>query len=66
MSEWISVKDRMPDVGEWVLTFSEKALVDIEDFPFDIGYLRPDGEWRHIGWEYEVTHWMPLPEPPNP
>lgn len=70
MSEWISVKDRLPSTDETVL-----AIV----------YGRPRkniqlvaacqlGAWTEEGWildeypEWEtpsVTHWMPLPEPPE-
>lgn len=60
---WISVKDRMPDNGDWVLTMSIETT---DDFQYDIGYVNVDGTWRQLGWNYPVSHWMPLPEPPNP
>ena len=67
MGEWISVEDRLPDKGQYVIS----CLVAI------------DGSWKHVGcdvyfgdgrWamimpneceEMKVTHWMPLPEPPK-
>jgi len=56
MGDWISVGDRLPD-NEVLLTNGITHL---------IGYVNDElmGES-----EYEVlpgvTHWMPLPEPPN-
>lgn len=61
MSKWINVKDRMPECQACVLVFFDK------DSEVEIGYWRP-GKCR---WELmtggieEVTHWMPLPEPPE-
>lgn len=59
---WISVKDRLPDAYDWVLVYADTE--ETLDFPFDIGRLI-SGEWKCLGWDYPVTHWMPLPEPPT-
>ena len=64
MSNWISIKDRVPqdkEVDEWMLVYCE----DIADMAYDIATYSPDGVWRALGWDYPVTHWMPLPEPPT-
>ena len=59
---WIPVEERLPEVGEFVLVAEKKggiteSFVDFED------YETRDGiEW--FGAD-EVTHWMPLPEPPE-
>lgn len=70
--EWISVKDRLPcpDDGRLlvVVRYYENSIpvttVQIADFYTDLGY----------GWQMEsypkgkrwgITHWMPLPEPPE-
>ena len=58
---WISVKDRLPEVG------MQK--------PHDLRWLVTDGKsiriesvhpsyWNNSRWDYyfPVTHWMPLPE----
>lgn len=49
----------MPDADETVLVHCPK-----EDEPVWLGFF--DGEdWRTVDVEcIEVTHWMPLPEPP--
>ena len=60
MSEWISVKDRLPrELHQQVLVVDAKGtmaigvLVDKESLYFD-SYCN-----------YDITHWMPLPEPPQ-
>ncbi len=62
--EWISVKDRLPGYltrclvtnGKYVKTSWSKdndhAWCEIHDFDEDV-------------WLEDVTHWMPLPEPPK-
>jgi len=60
MSEWISVKNRLPKSTERVL------ICDAQGWIFTGSY--EDGQWQQtVGDEcgIEVTHWMPLPRPPN-
>lgn len=58
---WISVKERLPEEGERVLFFCDD--VDIGYFFKERGWHFLDGgDWFEIN---EVTHWMPLPEPPK-
>lgn len=61
MAEWISVKDRLPEDDSHVIccTVTKKGTKNII-----IGYYM-DGAWR-CGMNSNVTHWMPLPEPPKP
>jgi hypothetical protein len=70
--EWISVKDRLPDNDTSVLAVwydGEKIRVS-ELFFFDDS---DPGETPRPRWAWElqrvpysdVTHWMPLPEPPE-
>ena len=63
--QWISVKDRPPEIGRSVLIYYpwwygdeiQVAKLD-DDMLFDIC-----GEFNiRVG---AVTHWMPLPEPPK-
>ena len=72
MNEWISVKDRLPEINVDVLVFDKNISLKyvakiIEDensngilckffipFPYDVDFSHGN-----------VTHWMPLPEPPK-
>jgi len=62
MSEWISVKDRLPDEAKWVLTGS--CNIGAVDHGCRIGNdFFMHGEMnKKMNW---VTHWMPLPQPPR-
>lgn len=59
--QWISVKDRLPKRASFVIGFKDNSLV--------LGlYYNADMEFKY-GKENQtkqVTHWMPLPEPPKP
>ena len=69
--EWISVKDRLPDLiscnvgtaySEAVIawTSGRKAMIAVWD---GIDWIAPFDYWE--AWGEEITHWMPLPEPPK-
>lgn len=60
---WIRVDDRMPTNGERVLTVDSEGVMAVYYY---------DAEWPNAfcGYSgllkvYNVTHWMPLPEPPE-
>ena len=74
VQEWISVEDRLPDNKEydWVLA----QVVEDNGFmhiPRVMEYRQLKNDWfeETYGWLSEhngvftVTHWMPLPKPPN-
>ncbi len=63
MSDWISVKDGLPafDVDVWVALDRSRHT-----WWFDIGVYDENRGW--VNAEYRklaVTHWMPLPNPPE-
>lgn len=61
---WISVEERLPDVNVDVV-----LIIPRNDGPcIRVGWLRESGRWWAAGQglvPYDVTHWMPLPEPPK-
>ena len=66
MSEWISVKDKKPDCGISVIG----VLKDPDGLPpvsecFYISSEFDNPYFPLFGSIQEITHWMPLPEPPK-
>ena len=67
--EWISVKERLPEEGEYVLCvlkgFNYGGKIQVCKFvPADKFKDKPYFEHFRNGFP-SVTHWMPLPEPPK-
>jgi hypothetical protein len=61
--EWINVEDKLPKEDVTVLTFSTNYPEDPVIFEYLV-CMSEDGEplWYD---SINVTHWMPLPEPPK-
>lgn len=57
-SEWISVKERLPEVGEDVLAYLRDGIFGICWMFKDGGYWKTRDYFLYPG---DVTHWMPLP-----
>lgn len=57
MSEWISVEDQLPEDGEMCVVLSDRYAKGfaIESYFVDIPL------WPKLG----ITHWIPLPQPPE-
>ena len=61
--EWISVKDRLP--RNWVKVLGCQANCE-DDAPFIVYFNPVDNEWRNeAAIRVLITHWMPLPKPPQ-
>ena len=71
MSEWISVKDRLPEYDEHKENYDEfnvyccnnkyhEPIVTTLDYT-EHGWSNENNDL----WNDFVTHWMPLPEPPT-
>lgn len=68
MTDWISVKDRLPDFGTKVLTYSKFGHISdrilnkhVNANGAELLFFSPDG----MQPGRDITHWMPLPEPPK-
>lgn len=64
--EWISVEDEdVPKEGSYLLLYYGAMAVG----EYVATYTEDDGEYPHFlcGSDviYNVTHWMPLPQPPE-
>lgn len=71
--KWISVKDGLPEIGEIVLAYVDELrliirakIVDAKDYRGErrIDWARVDPDTFFLSC-YTITHWMPLPEPPE-
>jgi hypothetical protein len=75
MSEWISVKDRMPEENCYYFVFSERVRHKSSKKMFSFYYIarlmktyNDNFKWFAWGRNNEltgVTHWMPLVKPPE-
>lgn len=65
VQEWISVKDRLPEAGEYVVCIAKRNPFSM--FMPMVARIKKNGWVNPITEQYisEVTHWMPLPELPK-
>lgn len=62
--KWISVEERLPEEGERVLCTDGHCVFEQYRVPLSCVY----GTWNRGGLKspmQNVTHWMPMPEPPE-
>lgn len=63
--EWISIKDRLPKSDEYVLTYYIDKIWDETGVRTDTIREDVNAFMSAYQMKQEVTHWMPLPEPPK-
>ena len=65
VQEWISVDDRSPEVGGYVVCIAKRN--PFSRFMPMVARIKKNGWVNPITEQYisEVTHWMPLIEPPK-
>ena len=64
VQEWIPVTERLPELGERVICTDGYAV--FEQYRVELSCVY--GMWDRGGLKspmQEVTHWMPLPQPPK-
>ena len=63
--EWIPVKDRLPEAGEYVVCIAKRN--PFSRFMPMVARIEKNGWVNPITEQYisEVTHWMPLHQPPK-
>ena len=62
MIKWISVKDRLPEKQMNYLVYVPPCYVNVVYYN-GFEWVVDVGEYCFSA--YEITHWMPLPEPPK-
>lgn len=75
MNEWISIKEQLPELSQWVLVFCVSDCKEVEASPnifvaYRGAFNREDDYESAYGDGYIpddiiITHWMPLPMPPT-
>lgn len=75
--EWISVKDRLPDVDKTESQFETTTVIAfmpdcrVNPMRYERAYVRGKTVrrwkwmWDALYYGDKITHWMPLPEPPK-
>ena len=77
---WIFVGDRLPELNQNVLVYAVRRPIDgfsgdhvitickryvFKMFPSSPGHETWSSPWQYFHTDYEITHWMPLPEGPK-
>ena len=65
VQEWSSVKDNLPEAGRYVVCIAKRN--PFSRFMPMVARIEKNGWVNPITEQYisEVTHWMPLPQPPK-
>ena len=65
VQEWISVKDMLPEAGGYVVCIAKRN--PFSRFMPMVARIEKNGWVNPMTEQYisEVTHWMPLPQPPK-
>ena len=64
VQEWVSVDDRLPEEKVNCIVHYQHAYCDNDGY-WAIGVCFYDGDKCQINLAYKVTHWTPLPQPPE-
>lgn len=65
---WISVKDSLPENNQFCLVYYNPLNIDDNDMGIGINRYSTINAWllkETYAYECGITHWMPLPSPPE-
>ena len=63
--QWISVKDRLPRLRQWVLCKCRAGIYEVLRYEETCDGIQWHHDGSHNYMSGFVTHWMPLLEPPE-
>ena len=66
--KWISVKERLPKYVEVALVYAYRysgGIAEPEGRIYIAMFIPSNRSWMELPDGFAVTHWMPLPEPPE-
>jgi hypothetical protein len=63
--KWIPVTERLPKEGEFVLVYGDLYPNKHDGGVIAVSKRMDWNYWQGFGRERNITHWMPLPEPPK-
>lgn len=65
-NEWVSVEERLPENGQIVLFHQKDGFIYCAEYFAGKELMSPEWIIDNDSWNAKVvTHWMPLPEPPD-
>lgn len=64
MTEWISVKDKLPPPDKMVLIYLSHGVMKVDERFISL-HKNQIGNWRYTYPDDNITHWQPLPPPPK-
>lgn len=62
--KWIPVSERLPEQHSSVIVYRKTKRFSMLHYSSALGFHFYDSEWGDVTVD-DVTHWMPLPEPPK-
>ena len=66
MNEWISVEDRLPDIGKMVFCLVIDEPCGEPELCIRFGVYTASGDFYVDGKQcFKVTHWLPIPKYPD-
>jgi len=63
---WTRVEDGFPEDGQLVLVYCVERGIRIMKWNTEFFILKPSEAWGASNINLRVTHWMPLPNKPEP